>query len=503
MGKNREIEDRLMGIGQKSTIIYLGKIIGLFLGFLLTTFIAKYYGPNIMGQYSLINSIIQTTAIISVFGIDQGIVKYIAKYNSTNEKENVANIILISFIVPFIISVILALIIYFLKGYIAISIFEDEEIVSVLDYVAIIIVLLTTKNIFGGFFKGFKKTTPYLIATEFFYKFGLLASIFILGKLMGQNIISIVISMILIYIVVDSYLIYKGLKLINLANINIISSINLSLIKKNTKILLKYSKTLIFVRFILMLINKIDKFMLAYFMTTQIVGIYSLSYFVSKLIAFPLHSTNMIMSATISELIEQKKENLLNKIYSFVTKFITIISLPIVVTTISFPNVILNFFGEEYLEGKYVLIILVLTQFFNVLVGAVGQLLSMSGKEKILLRNNIILIFLNIILNLILIPKFGMTGAAIATSISILFVNLISLIDIKIQLNIFPYNKDFIYIIYLFIFLLLFNFILSLFNINIILLVLILFVNIIFTGVFTYYNISEFDLKIIKKILKI
>jgi len=67
----------------------------------------------------------------------------------------------------------------------------------------------------------------------------------------------------------------------------------------------------------------------------------------------------------------------------------------------------------------------------NVFFGAVIYILDMTGKQTI--SRNILLLtsILNIALNWYLIEIYGIKGAAIATTISILFWNIIGIIYVK------------------------------------------------------------------------
>ena len=68
----------------------------------------------------------------------------------------------------------------------------------------------------------------------------------------------------------------------------------------------------------------------------------------------------------------------------------------------------------------------------------------MSEKEKIVMYNTIGISILNILLNGILIPRYGMNGAATATALSIVLINLIMLIQVYKYLNIHPYNRNYL-----------------------------------------------------------
>jgi len=90
----------------------------------------------------------------------------------------------------------------------------------------------------------------------------------------------------------------------------------------------------------------------------------------------------------------------------------------------------LSMLGQEFAIAKTTLLILLVGQVVNVMSGSVGFILQMTGKEKI--YQNILLLALvcNIVLNILLIPKFGIEGAAIASTFSLLFWNLSSVLYI-------------------------------------------------------------------------
>jgi len=82
-------------------------------------------------------------------------------------------------------------------------------------------------------------------------------------------------------------------------------------------------------------------------------------------------------------------------------------------------------YGPQFGAAVVPLQILVCGQFINATVGSVGALLNMTGNERDAMLGMILAIALNLMLNLILVPEFGMHGAACATSVSLVVWNLI------------------------------------------------------------------------------
>jgi len=114
--------------------------------------------------------------------------------------------------------------------------------------------------------------------------------------------------------------------------------------------------------------------------------------------------------------------------HSTLLMFLT--SLPVLIAILVFPSFLLGIFGEDFTAGKTALLILAFGQFFSTISGSVINILNMSNRQKT--ARNIIAIctFINVVLNLILIPIYGINGAAIATATSTILWNLASVLAI-------------------------------------------------------------------------
>jgi O-antigen/teichoic acid export membrane protein len=97
-------------------------------------------------------------------------------------------------------------------------------------------------------------------------------------------------------------------------------------------------------------------------------------------------------------------------------------------------------FGNEYTIGATVLVFLSIAQFVNVGTGPVGNLLVMTGNQKIWFKISLTAFLLSIICNIIFIPRYGIEGAAVSTLISISILFLLGLIAVKKYLHIWPYD---------------------------------------------------------------
>ena len=88
----------------------------------------------------------------------------------------------------------------------------------------------------------------------------------------------------------------------------------------------------------------------------------------------------------------------------------------------------MSFLGDEFISAKYVLMILLLAKLIDSISGSVGVILQMTGCQKIFQNIVFVALIVNIILNMFLIPKFGIEGAAISSACSIILWNISAVI---------------------------------------------------------------------------
>jgi O-antigen/teichoic acid export membrane protein len=170
--------------------------------------------------------------------------------------------------------------------------------------------------------------------------------------------------------------------------------------------------------------SRIDILMLGAIKGTEAVGIYMAIIRGTQLISFILIAVNNVLAPTFASLYAQNHREQLQKVISQSSRGILFISLPIAASLIIFGHWYLLLFGSEFIQGKNALIVLSIGQLINTATGSVGVLLNMTGHERYTTISVSASALLNVIGNALLIPLWGINGAAIATTISMIFFNL-------------------------------------------------------------------------------
>lgn len=184
--------------------------------------------------------------------------------------------------------------------------------------------------------------------------------------------------------------------------------------------------------------------LLGFFASAEDAGIFGAATRVAMLITFLLIAVNTAISANFAELHAKGELQALARLARRFALITTLVTSPILLVLIFASDFVMGIFGADFARGGIALKILALGHAINALTGSAGQLLMMTGHEREVRNASIVAGIMVAALSLLLIPPYGFIGAAIATSVSVALMNLISIALIKKRLGIFvmPWARD-------------------------------------------------------------
>jgi len=192
------------------------------------------------------------------------------------------------------------------------------------------------------------------------------------------------------------------------------------------KELVLFSLPLLLLSFFGRFIFSMDTLMLSYFLPESDVGLYSAAQTLSQLGATIHNAVLFLFFPLVTSFFVRKKFSEADRFYKLVTKWVLVLSLPLFTILFFYaPQVLSIIFGEEYIPGAEALKILSIGYFVHVFLGGNGASLVALGAVYDLLKLSIFPVIVNFILNATLIPPFGILGAALATSISLIILNVL------------------------------------------------------------------------------
>src|SRR5262249_54019932 len=156
------------------------------------------------------------------------------------------------------------------------------------------------------------------------------------------------------------------------------------------------------------------------------VGIYGVCQTAATFLQLILLGHNAILGPEFAALHTRGDRESIVRLAKNATRRMTLEALPIFLTFVIVPAFVLKLFGGAFQSGGDCLRILSTGQLVNVATGSVGLLLVMSGHERAFRDSVVWALACNIGLNLLLAPRYGISGAAIATAAGVILQNVIA-----------------------------------------------------------------------------
>ena len=150
------------------------------------------------------------------------------------------------------------------------------------------------------------------------------------------------------------------------------------------------------------------------------VGLYSTTVKIYNLVNTVVASVTWVVIPQLSSSFYKKDYDKVNSLLKYALNFILVLGIPCIIgINVITKHIILVLGGSEYLGATTALHILTISLACSFVGGWIGNMMMLpAGREKICLKSAIISALLNIILNLILIPLWGLNAAALTTAIS-------------------------------------------------------------------------------------
>ncbi len=403
-------------------ILFSGNFISKIIAFLLSIIIARYLGDSLFGIFSFAIAFTSIFGLISDFGMKVLIRREIARDTKTSNKyfidASVAKILLSSISLT-IIFILVKLLNYSFQKEIAI-------------YMAALctIVLSFTENI-KGIFQAHSRMGygAYLAIARNIIRFILTYSLLV----KGYSLLTVLIVMLIVRLLelIASYLILHFK----------IEKIKLDINFERSKKLMLRALPFGFSSLFILIYYQIDIIMLSFMVGDQVVGWYSAAYnLIAGLLFIPLAFTTAI-TPLASQLFLKSRDRMKSLCLNSL-KYMAMVSFPIAIVVFILADKIISLiYGAKYVSSGLALAILIWSIIPTFVHYVLGLFVVSTNNERQGMINTGSCAILNVILNLILIPLYGLVGAAIATIFTELFLvtmNYRVLRKVFVQFNILP-----------------------------------------------------------------
>ncbi len=426
-------------IAREASISFGGQFSGNGLRYLFNILLARFMGVEMMGIYSISNSIAQILGNIGKLGLDNGVMHFVSRLRALKQGEVLKATVRRALGLGFMAGCLLAGILWFSADLIAAKVFHTSggPLPTILRYFGLAIPLSVVANIAVSASQGFKVLRDRAIALQILPGMILLAA-FLVGVQLTDSWEA------LAYPYIIALTVSAGAGLVLLTR-------HVAYIGRGTARpasgLMSFSIPVLFTTILGNLLFWSDIIMLGILKDIETTGLYQPVARTATMLGVFVAALNAIFGPIVAELHAGDKKNEIRQLFKLVGRWGFMTVLPLVIFLIIYSSKVMLLFGSEFLPSRQALVILAGGQLILATVAGSSMLLLMTGYPRLNLLNNIITLAVNIGANLILIPRYGIIGAAIgsATALTILFV--LRSVEIWIIHQMFPLNRGYIKIL--------------------------------------------------------
>lgn len=417
------------GVGVGST----GQGIGRFLGFAMQIVLARTLGLGLMGAYLLCVTLVNLANILSQLGMDNGVVRWVAHYRASGDDARVKGTIVQALLLTFVLSVILAAIMFFSAGFLAVRVFEKPFMETMLKAFSFAVPFFTVMSMSLWATQGFKVVKYSAFVQQLVQPLTalvLVVVLYLLGAPVFGAVGAYVTSMVLGSVLGLVYLRKVFPKITDRAVPRVFE----------TRDLFRVSGPMIVASFMRHLNTWTSTLVVGAFVTTGAVALYNTAARTALLASVFVIAFNSIFSPIIADLYRRGRMEDLEETYKDVSRWVFTANLVFFLATVVLARDVMSVFGPRFVEGWPVLVIVAGAQMFGASVGSTGRLLAMTDRQRIVMYATVGTVILNVVLNFLLVPRYGIVGSAVATALAMVAVNAVTLMAVKRTLGLWPYT---------------------------------------------------------------
>jgi O-antigen/teichoic acid export membrane protein len=401
------------------------RAIATVISMLTTIIIVRFYGAEVMGILVILSSFLMFTTIFTTLGTSTAILRLIPEHISKYSPTSAYKVYRKTLYFVAVVSIIIGSSIFFTSDFVANTIFSKPHMQFYFSLGACFIIFNSLKNLNTQAVRGVR-----------------LIRLFALMQLLptlSKFIILMPITIWFYHLDNPIYAMFASIAITALTGLWIMSR-EFKKKKKSEDIqlpiplnyILKMSTPMLMTATITFVIGQTGVVMLGIFRTDAEVGYYAIAVKMATLSSAILSAVNSMAAPKFSELYHLNKFDELFYIAKKSAKLIFWSTIPILLIIIFFGKPIISiFYGKEFVVAYWPMIILIVGELVNSCAGSTAFFMNMTGHQNIIRNFVFIAALINVSVNVMLTPVYGLYGASIAATLTIMLWNISTLCYIK------------------------------------------------------------------------
>jgi O-antigen/teichoic acid export membrane protein len=432
----RDDDTYVAKVARGAGISTAGQGAGRVIGYVTQVVIARLLGAQFYGFYTAGVALINGLQILSRFGMENGVVRYVAHYREHQDASRVRGTIVMALLFPIALSVVLSAALFFGAGFLADSGWLKENgtmMVGVLRAFAFVLPFFVFMSMTAWATQGFQ-TVTYAAYIQQLIRPGLFFVFVGACYVLGANIFGVIAAYAL------------AMFLAGLAGLYYLRKLFPDLFDRGaqtafeTRALFGVSVPMSITQGAQYLNNFSAILILGIFAAGAPVGIFNAAARTATFLTAVRFAFSGIFSPIISGLHARQDTEQMGRLYKDVSRWIFTGAFALFLVIVVFAPELMGIFGEAFGAGVTALIIVAVAQLYSSSVGPAPRMLAMTENQNYAMIATSVAAITGVIVSFILIPRFEVLGAALGMATAIIVENTGTMSAVKWRLGYWPVN---------------------------------------------------------------
>ncbi len=423
--------DSLGGLAKSAGIVFAGTVVGNVLAITGEILIPRALAPAVYGRLGLAYGLVTAISTFAILGVPDGVTRFTSGDGADHRQRDVLQN---GYLISSIGCVVAAVVIYIARFEIA-SLVGDPRVAAFLVAFLPYLLAFPVAKVSIAVLRAQGRSSAAVLAQQIGPRVGgivLLAGFIVVGRpLVGA------IGYWLAFSVLGAFFALYYVQ----QQVDVSSVVARFPDQSTLRDLWSFSWPLAAGASLFVLLSNIDLVMIAYFLDSAAVGYYRSTRPLRQVIFFFSGAFSFLYLPLATKHYMRDDISGLNDLYTVTTKWIVSLTFPLVLVFALFASDIIRlFYGAAYLPAAPVLSVLMAGLFFRALVGLDGDMVKAINRPRIEFYAAFVGVVVDIVLNAVLIPRFGIVGAALGTVVGYAIYNVIEVAAIYRAVGSHPFS---------------------------------------------------------------
>ncbi|MBI5118033.1 flippase [Candidatus Poribacteria bacterium] len=420
------LDAHMLEVVKGASVAFVLKVFGAGFAFAFNVVLARMLGAGGSGVYYLALTLATIVAVFGTMGLDNALLRFVAAGAAVDDWASVKGVYRKAVTFAAGAAVASGLVLFMLAPWLATAVLSKPETEEPLRWMAAAVVPMVLLTLHAEALKGIKRIRDSQLVQAAGTPIFSLVALYFFGQSWGVKGAVWAYTLAVTLTGVLAYGIWR------------IATPKLRDVKGrfDTRRLLCSATPLFWIAFTNLVMVWCSTLLLGILRPSEDVGVFGIASRTASLMGYVLIAVNSIAAPKFAALHRLGDMEALGSTARKSARLMILIVSPLCALFILAPTFVMGLFGPQFGEGGVALSILAAGQLINVAAGSVGYLLMMSGNGHLLRNGVLVSAVINVLLCILLIPRHGFIGAAIASAMSLAVLNIICLILVRNSMGI-------------------------------------------------------------------